>query len=186
MTLTARDPAAIQHVRDEIPLPASSTRSQNFFRWGNRVRYSVIDVRGRAWRTGEIPVSGSPKMQDSSLTERYVVFYDLPAVLDRPRRWRVRRCSGRLPMSWLTVPNVRFTLPNRAAVFMSDRSLIAYSRASERRGSSPRRARPARMAGGTKHYCSLTYYIRAWWCGGNARRTDPVSLARCISTVADI
>ncbi|HEY1967799.1 MAG TPA: carotenoid oxygenase family protein [Pseudonocardia sp.] len=53
-----------------------------FFGWGNRVRYSVIDPRGRARRTVDIPVTGSPMMHDFSLTEKYVIFYDLPVVFD--------------------------------------------------------------------------------------------------------
>jgi carotenoid cleavage dioxygenase len=53
-----------------------------FFGWGNRVRYSVIDTEGRARRTVEIPVTGSPMMHDFSLTEKYAVLYDLPVVFD--------------------------------------------------------------------------------------------------------
>jgi carotenoid cleavage dioxygenase len=45
---------------------------------GNTVQYSVIDTNGRARRTVDIEVSGSPMMHDFSLTENYVVFYDLP------------------------------------------------------------------------------------------------------------
>lgn len=49
---------------------------------GNKVQYSVIDVEGRARRTVDITVGGSPMMHDFSLTERYVVFYDLPVTFD--------------------------------------------------------------------------------------------------------
>lgn len=49
---------------------------------GNRVQYSVIDVEGRARRTVNVTVGGSPMMHDFSLTERYVVFYDLPVTFD--------------------------------------------------------------------------------------------------------
>ncbi|MBN6035678.1 carotenoid oxygenase family protein [Amycolatopsis sp. 195334CR] len=49
-----------------------------FFGWGNKVQYSVIDAAGRARRTVDIEVTGSPMMHDFSLTEKYVVFYDLP------------------------------------------------------------------------------------------------------------
>jgi len=45
---------------------------------GNKVKYSVIDVEGRARRTVDIEVTGSPMMHDFSLTEKHVVFYDLP------------------------------------------------------------------------------------------------------------
>ena len=49
---------------------------------GNTVQYSIIDVEGRARRTVDIEVSGSPMMHDFSLTERHVVFYDLPVTFD--------------------------------------------------------------------------------------------------------
>lgn len=48
----------------------------------NTVQYSVIGVDGRARRTVDIEVTGSPMMHDFSLTERYVVFYDLPVTFD--------------------------------------------------------------------------------------------------------
>jgi carotenoid cleavage dioxygenase len=46
------------------------------------VQYSVIDNQGRARRTVDIEVTGSPMMHDFSLTEKYVVFYDLPVTFD--------------------------------------------------------------------------------------------------------
>ena len=49
---------------------------------GNHVQYSVIDLQGRARRTVDIEVTGSPMMHDFSLTEKYVVFYDLPVTFD--------------------------------------------------------------------------------------------------------
>lgn len=49
---------------------------------GNRVQYSVIGTDGRARRIVEIEVTGRPMMHDFSLTERYVVFYDLPVTFD--------------------------------------------------------------------------------------------------------
>lgn len=49
---------------------------------GKYVQYSVIGVDGRARRTVDIEVSGSPMMHDFSLTERHVVFYDLPVTFD--------------------------------------------------------------------------------------------------------
>jgi carotenoid cleavage dioxygenase len=52
---------------------------------GNRVQYSVIGVNGRARRTVDIEVTGSPMMHDFSLTERHVVLYDLPVTFD-PRQ----------------------------------------------------------------------------------------------------
>jgi len=49
---------------------------------GNTVQYSVIGADGRARRTVDIEVAGSPMMHDFSLTERYVVFYDLPVTFN--------------------------------------------------------------------------------------------------------
>nr|WP_026196891.1 carotenoid oxygenase family protein [Sciscionella marina] len=53
-----------------------------FFGLGNKVRYSVIDTSGRARRVVDITVTGSPMMHDFSLTDRYVVLYDLPVTFD--------------------------------------------------------------------------------------------------------
>ncbi|MFV0494295.1 carotenoid oxygenase family protein [Mycobacterium sp.] len=52
------------------------------FARGRTVQYSVIDVNGHARRTVDIPVSGSPMMHDFSLTDKYVVIYDLPVTFD--------------------------------------------------------------------------------------------------------
>lgn len=52
------------------------------FARGNTVQYSVIDTAGRARRTVDIEVSGSPMMHDFSLTDKYVVVYDLPVTFD--------------------------------------------------------------------------------------------------------
>ena len=52
------------------------------FARGRTVQYSVIDTQGRARRTVDIAVSGSPMMHDFSLTDKYVVIYDLPVTFD--------------------------------------------------------------------------------------------------------
>ncbi|WP_424382804.1 carotenoid oxygenase family protein [Mycobacterium sp.] len=52
------------------------------FARGHTVQYSVIDTKGRARRTVDIAVTGSPMMHDFSLTEKYVVIYDLPVTFD--------------------------------------------------------------------------------------------------------
>lgn len=49
---------------------------------GNTVQYSVIGADGRALRTVDITVTGSPLMHDFSLTEKYVILYDLPVTFD--------------------------------------------------------------------------------------------------------
>ncbi|WP_439382302.1 carotenoid oxygenase family protein [Amycolatopsis lexingtonensis] len=53
-----------------------------FFGMGNKVQYSVIDAAGRARRIVDVEVTGSPMMHDFSLTEKYVVFYDLPVTFN--------------------------------------------------------------------------------------------------------
>jgi carotenoid cleavage dioxygenase len=53
-----------------------------FFGMGNKVQYSVIDAAGRARRTVDVEVTGSPMMHDFSLTENHVVFYDLPVTFN--------------------------------------------------------------------------------------------------------
>ncbi len=55
--------------------------SYSFIR-GRTVQYSVIDTHGRARRTVDIEVTGSPMMHDFSLTDKYVVIYDLPVTFD--------------------------------------------------------------------------------------------------------
>ncbi len=66
---------------------------------GNTVQYSVIGADGRARRTVDIEVHGSPMMHDFSLTERYVVFYDLPVTFDagwqRSSPYRAGIATGR-------------------------------------------------------------------------------------------
>jgi carotenoid cleavage dioxygenase len=64
------------------PLTGELHAVSYFFGWGNRVQYSVIGIDGRARRTVDIKVTGSPMMHDFSITEKYVVFYDLPVVFD--------------------------------------------------------------------------------------------------------
>ncbi len=49
---------------------------------GRLVQYSVIDTGGRASRTVDIEVAGAPMMHAFSLTDKYVVIYDLPVTLD--------------------------------------------------------------------------------------------------------
>ena len=52
------------------------------FARGRTVQYSVIDTNGHARRTVDVEVSGSPMMHDFSLTDKYVVVYDLPVTFD--------------------------------------------------------------------------------------------------------
>ncbi|SPM28898.1 Carotenoid cleavage dioxygenase or a related enzyme, partial [Mycobacterium terramassiliense] len=68
------------------------------FARGRTVQYSVIDTRGRARRTVDIEVSGSPMMHDFSLTDKYVVIYDLPVTFDAAQALPVN-----MPR-WLSAP----------------------------------------------------------------------------------
>lgn len=68
------------------------------FARGRTVQYSVIDAAGRARRTVDIKVSGSPMMHDFSLTEKYVVLYDLPVTFDP-----VQALPTNVPR-WLSLP----------------------------------------------------------------------------------
>ncbi|TPG34961.1 carotenoid oxygenase family protein [Mycolicibacterium hodleri] len=71
--------------------------SYNMFR-GNTVQYSVIGADGQARRTVDIEVTGSPMMHDFSLTERHVVFYDLPVTFDNRQAAEMTAPRGlRLP-----------------------------------------------------------------------------------------
>jgi carotenoid cleavage dioxygenase len=71
--------------------------SHSMFR-GNRIQYSVIGVDGRARRTVDIEVPGDPLMDNFSLTERHVVFYDLPVSFDARRAAALTMLPGlRLP-----------------------------------------------------------------------------------------
>ena len=75
-------PAAIPRTRTATRQPANCTRCPTRSRAGRTVQYSVIDTQGRARRTVDIKVSGSPMMHDFSLTDKYVVIYDLPVTFD--------------------------------------------------------------------------------------------------------
>ncbi len=68
------------------------------FARGRTVQYSVIDTAGRARRTVDIEVGGAPMMHDFSLTDKYVVFYDLPVTFDA-----VEASSTTMPR-WFQLP----------------------------------------------------------------------------------
>jgi carotenoid cleavage oxygenase len=96
---------------------------------GNKVQYSVIGVDGRARRTVDITVAGSPMMHDFSLTERYVVFYDLPVTFDAPLAAAMTVPRGlRLPVQLMLSALIgRVPIPDPIA------ARIHVSKASERR-----------------------------------------------------
>ncbi len=98
-----------------------------FFGRGNTVQYSVIGANGRARRTVDVTVTGSPMMHDFSLTEKHVVFYDLPVTFDPAQATaaapmpRALRTPARLVMSAL-IGRVRVPDPITA---MLDRAVPA-------------------------------------------------------------
>lgn len=79
---------------------------------GNTVQYTVIDTAGRVRRTVDIEVAGAPMMHAFSLTEKYVVLYDLPVTFNAdeltallaprglrlPARLMLRSAIGRIRM----------------------------------------------------------------------------------------
>jgi carotenoid cleavage dioxygenase len=65
---------------------------------GSHVQYSVVGPDGRARRTVDIDVPGRPMMHDFSLTESYVVLYDLPITFD------VKSVTEMAVPSWLQLP----------------------------------------------------------------------------------
>jgi carotenoid cleavage dioxygenase len=93
---------------------------------GNKVQYSVIGVDGRARRTVDITVAGSPMMHDFSLTERYVVFYDLPVTFDAPLAAAMTVPRGlRLPVRLMLsalIGRVRIPDPIAARIHVSKSS----------------------------------------------------------------
>jgi carotenoid cleavage oxygenase len=100
-----------------------------FFGRGNTVQYSVIGADGRARRTVDVTVTGSPMMHDFSLTADHVIFYDLPVTFDPAQVTaaapmpRALRSPARLVMSAL-IGRVRVPDPITA---MLDRSVPANS-----------------------------------------------------------
>lgn len=92
-----------------------------FFGWGNRVRYTVTGTDGRVKQSVDVKVHGSPMMHSFALSEKHVIFFDLPAVFSVdtatrgvPRRLRpLARISlnsfiGRHPIpEWLAAAMMR-------------------------------------------------------------------------------
>jgi carotenoid cleavage dioxygenase len=62
----------------------------------SHVEYLVLDAGGRVLRNVPIELPHRPMMHNLSLTERYVVFYDLPVAYDPG----LRAAGSRLPYRW--------------------------------------------------------------------------------------
>jgi carotenoid cleavage dioxygenase len=73
-----------------------------FWAWGQRVQYTVLGTDGKLRRTVNIEVGGMPMMHDFSLTENYVILYDLPVTFN------VARATSLAP--WPIRPLVRWGL----------------------------------------------------------------------------
>lgn len=147
----------------------------------------MIDVHGRARRTVDIPVTGSPMMHDFSLTEKYVVIYDLPVTFDPTEiipvtvpRWL--RAPARLVLQSLAAGSgcpVRSPRGSTATRGPSRRSRSPGTRTT-RRASACCRARPTpRPSGGstsTRATCSTRSTPTARTApprGAGARRRAP-------------
>jgi carotenoid cleavage dioxygenase len=101
--------------------------SYNPFR-GNIVQYTVTGVDGKVRRTVNIRLRAQTMMHDFSLTEKYVVLYDLPVALDFGTRLRSR--SAKAAAAQLTRFAERHAVPDfflRAAMRGSDRGGASLS-----------------------------------------------------------
>lgn len=103
---------------------------------GNLVQYTVIDIEGRVRKTVDIPLRQQTMMHDFSLTEKYIVLYDLPVVLDLAAA--IGNRSAAAAARWLS----RFVARHRAPDFF----LRAVIRGSERGGAPTARSFPYRWA----------------------------------------
>ncbi|MHC9294212.1 carotenoid oxygenase family protein [Mycobacterium sp. LTG2003] len=103
---------------------------------GNLVQYTVTDVHGKVRRTVDIPLRAQTMMHDFSLTEHYVVIYDLPVALDFSGQMTSRPTKA--AARWLS----RFASHHAAPDFV----VRAVIRASENGGTSALGAFPYRWA----------------------------------------
>ena len=94
---------------------------------GNIVQYTVTGVDGKVRRTVDIRLKAQTMMHDFSLTEKYVVLYDLPVALDLGSILHSR------PAKTVATLLTRFAERHAAPDFF----LRAAMRGSERGGSSP-------------------------------------------------
>ena len=63
--------------------------------WMDHVQYVRVGADGRVNRTVDIPLPGMSMVHDMSLTERYVVVYDQPVLVDLDLAF-----AGRFPFRW--------------------------------------------------------------------------------------
>jgi carotenoid cleavage dioxygenase len=103
---------------------------------GNIVQYTVTGVDGKVRRTIDIRLRAQTMMHDFSLTERYVVLYDLPVALDL--RDRAHTAVGKAAAGVLTRLAERHAAPD----FVLRRAM----RQSEQGGGGPSGGMPYRWA----------------------------------------
>jgi carotenoid cleavage dioxygenase len=82
------------------PKPCPKTGELHFFGYGffpPFVTYHVLDAKGELVRSVEIPVPGPTMMHDFAITERHVIFMDLPVVFDLDQ---ALSGQGGMPYHW--------------------------------------------------------------------------------------
>ena len=95
---------------------------------GNRVSYTVTGVDGKIRRTVEITLPAQTMMHDFTLTEHYVVLYDLPAVLDLSTMFS--SAPARTAARWFSRFAARHSAPDfllRATMRGSERTALPFS-----------------------------------------------------------
>lgn len=50
--------------------------------WGNQVQYVKVDPTGNVSHTVDIPLPGGPMIHDTSITEKYILVFDLPCIFN--------------------------------------------------------------------------------------------------------
>jgi carotenoid cleavage dioxygenase len=103
---------------------------------GNIVQYTVTGVDGKVRRTVDIRLKAQTMMHDFSLTEKYVVLYDLPVALDL--RGRAHSPAGKVAANLLARVAERHAAP--------DFLLRRVMRQSEQEGGAPSGGMPYRWA----------------------------------------
>ena len=106
-----------------------------FFGWANRVRYTVLGTEGRILKSVDIEVGGSPMMHAFSLTDRYVVVYDLPVTFDSRKAAKSAPLPFRKPTELMMARTIgRRRVPDRVVATMMatggsrlDQGLLPYS-----------------------------------------------------------
>jgi carotenoid cleavage dioxygenase len=82
------------------PKPCPKTGELHFFGYGffpPFLTYHVLDAKGELVRSLEIPVPGPTMMHDFAITERHVIFMDLPVVFDLQQ---ALSGAGGMPYHW--------------------------------------------------------------------------------------